>query len=407
MIKNNIIAFVATLLALTACVKSIDLTTGDRMVVVECILTEEAPQTLRLDLTTGPTGIEQEALEGAVATLTDLTEQKTAGVFKKADDGLWYLDYAAIPEHKYRLEVEVSGYGTTVSAEDTMPPAVDIYYERHSSLLMDTIVSDKAYFTDYFGHYVEAPSSMLLPNASGGGMIYLIQSVFYSNDSLPEHTLIQGFVYDPDKDMYRVAEMLCADTPGIDNRNLDGNIYESPQRVIRIIANPWSSDSRAHFEGLEKLLLNPKVNGYNCHSRYLKIEREQALSQPFFTISGDFREDQRGFGRTPSSEVLGTEAQEIPWTRGYDYLLFQALSENYNTYLNDAISSSKKSDNLASLYMRESCYTNIEGGVGLFGAVSTQKVPIDMVYSIWELTDDLNKWEVTSDSLDYYGSMTY
>lgn len=400
---RNIIAYLGCLLAVTACVKSIDLTTGDRLVAVECILADVAPQTLRLGLTTGPTGIEEEALAGAVATLTDLTEQKTAGVFTRADDGLWHLDYAAIPEHKYRLEVEVPGYGTTVWAEDTMPPAVDIYYERHYNSMLGSSVSDKDSFRLLFCRYVEAPLSMR-PDDTVDGVYYPIQSVFYSSDSLPEHTLIHGFVYDSNQDVYRAAEMLCADTPGIDNCNLDGNVYKSPQRVMRMIPNPLSSESlKAFFEGLKKMLLNPKVDGYNCHSRYLKIEREQALSQSFFTISGDFREDQRGFGRYPSdfgrssSEYIDTEVYEIPWTRGYDYLLFQALSENYNTYLNDAISSSKKSDNLASLYMRESCYTNIEGGVGLFGAVSTQKVPIDMVYSLWELTDDLNKWEVNTD----------
>ena len=384
---RNVIAIASCLLTVTACVKSIDLTTGDRLVAVECILADVAPQTLRLSLTTGPTGIEEEALEGAVATLKDLTEQKTAGVFTRADDGLWHLDYAAIPEHKYRLEVEVPGYGATVWAEDTMPPAVDIYYERHSDPVPESTISDKDSFRELFCHYVEV--NPFLTNEADG-MYFLVQSVFYKNATLPEHTLIQGFVYDPDKDAYRVAEKLCADTPGIDNCNLDGSVYESPQMVIRINAKLWSSDTRDFVIGLEKLLLNPNVDGYSCHSRYLKIEREKALSRQYFTISGDFREDRQGFDR------------DIPWTWGDDYLLFQSLSEHYNAYLDDAISYSKKSDDLASLYLRNSCYSNIKGGVGILGAISTQKVPIDMAYSVWDVTDDLNKWEVTSERSGFF-----
>ena len=44
------------------------------------------------------------------------------GSFERQDDGTWALDYAAVPEHSYRLEVDVPGH-ETVWAEQTMPTA--------------------------------------------------------------------------------------------------------------------------------------------------------------------------------------------------------------------------------------------------------------------------------------------
>lgn len=360
---RNIIAYLGCLLAVAACVKSIDLTTGDRLVAVECILADVAPQTLRLGLTTGPTGIEEEALAGAVATLTDLTEQKTVGVFTRADDGLWHLDYAAIPEHKYRLEVEVPGYGATVWAEDTLPPAVNIVYERWPFDRLEETVEDKEFFKEYFYHDFEIPESW--ENITGKPIIHDITSVFYKSASIPTHTLIQGFVYDETAGKYRLSESLCTDSPGVENCNLDGRIYESKR---------WLRMEEEHA----LRVLNPRVDGFYCHNRFLKIEKKKALSQEYFTVSGDFREPLSGFG------LFGGQ-RYIPFKESDNYLLFSAISDNFNAYLNDALSSHLKSEDLTSLYLRENTFSNIKGGVGIFGSVSSQKVPIDMNYTLWEL----------------------
>ena len=45
---------------------------------------------------------------------------------ERQDDGTWTLGYAAVPEHSYRLEVDVPGH-ETVWAEQTMPPECIFY----------------------------------------------------------------------------------------------------------------------------------------------------------------------------------------------------------------------------------------------------------------------------------------
>ena len=98
-------------LALAGCVRDVVLDAGEKpRVVVECVLTESSPQELRLSFTKGASLAEAPELTEATARLTDLTDNYPAGEFRRREDGAWVLDYAAVPRHSYRLEVEVPGY---------------------------------------------------------------------------------------------------------------------------------------------------------------------------------------------------------------------------------------------------------------------------------------------------------
>ena len=134
--------------------QTVNLTTGDRQVVVECILSEAPQQTLLLSLTNGVSGIGPDALEGAVAALVDLTAGELAGYFVLGENGVWVLDYAALPEHSYRLEIDVPGYGS-VRAEDTLPPAVNVSYRFPLDRLQDID-------STYFFHRVHSAHGILL-----------------------------------------------------------------------------------------------------------------------------------------------------------------------------------------------------------------------------------------------------
>lgn len=342
----------ALLLVMTACVKQVDLVVGDRQVVVDCILSEAEQQTLYLSLTDGKTGIGPEALEGAVAKLTDLTESQPAGTFVRSPEGTWTLDYAALPEHSYQLEVEVPGYGT-LRAEDTMPPAVDVSYARgHFDRLN---VKDPDYFL-IPGYHMD-PSIILGP-ARGYYHWNEIPSVFYQSASLPVHLLVRGYVYDEQTGEHRLSEMMCTDSPGVLNGNLNGEIYSYKNTGF------W----------------NPSLEGFSCHRRYLRIEKETAIQQEYFTISGDFREGQWGFGVFPEA-IDKTLPTYIPMSEMDDYLLFISLSEALAQYIDDAELLRKRNESnlLSDRYIRESPYSNIEGGKGIFAASTSQILPLARV----------------------------
>ena len=116
-----ILQFIVALLVCSSCVREIVMDAGEKpMVVVECVISNIAPQTLHLRYTKGASKKDYEVVTEADAVLHDLTTGKEAGRFVKSEDGVWTLDYEAEDKHEYRLEVNVPGY-ETITAEQTMP----------------------------------------------------------------------------------------------------------------------------------------------------------------------------------------------------------------------------------------------------------------------------------------------
>ena len=128
-IKFTAVMLTALMLALSSCVRDVIMDAEERpTVVVECILTNSAMQELHLNFTQGASRTEAEPLTEAVATLIDLTNDKTVGQFVKSVGDLWTLNYTAMHEHVYRIEIQVPGYGL-IYAEETMPEPIDIFSE--------------------------------------------------------------------------------------------------------------------------------------------------------------------------------------------------------------------------------------------------------------------------------------
>ncbi len=142
--KNNRWVFLA-LIALTGCVRDVVLDAGERpKVVVECVLTDSGPQELRLSFTKRASLSETPELTEATARLIDLTNNYPVGEFRRMDDGIWALDYAAMPRHSYRLEVEAPGY-ELIWAEQSMPVKNDIYCSRQVCQKPQSLSAERAY----------------------------------------------------------------------------------------------------------------------------------------------------------------------------------------------------------------------------------------------------------------------
>ena len=116
---TRIFFILALCLLYSSCIKDIEMIPKEKpTVVVECILTDNPIQTLRLSFTSAD-GTQRE-VQAAEAVLTDLTVNSVAGTFSRNAEGCWTLDYKAVSGHKYRLEIKVPGYDL-IYAEDTMP----------------------------------------------------------------------------------------------------------------------------------------------------------------------------------------------------------------------------------------------------------------------------------------------
>ena len=298
-------------LALAGCVRDVVLDAGEKpRVVVECVLTESSPQELRLSFTKGASLAEAPELTAATAWLTDLTDNYPAGEFRRREDGVWVLDYAAVPRHSYRLEVEVPGYDL-VWAEQTMPEGITVETKVHS---------------------IPAP-----PWSSSSGF-YSFMS-YRMTDYVRSLWLCGVFYYVSAAEEKNYVGRVCADYPGIDAFNLTGDIY-SPE-----IMGEGTVFSAAIYGSLY---------GKPLYRRFIYIR--DASPDHRFVVSGDFPGDY--------SEQAGHCKMAIR---------FSSFSLDYDQYLKQAVMivDSDGASELTSVFARDNLYSNIHGGIGIFGACTS------------------------------------
>ena len=378
LLRLGLFLFVATFL-LPSCIKDVILDAGEESkVVVECVLTDSETQELHLNFTKGASRTEAEPLTEAVATLIDLTESKVVGQFVKAGEGdLWTLDYQAIPQHSYRLEVQVLGHDL-VYGEDTMPNDINI-----------------ASFT-----YTEN----ILDNVGGVGVPYPSNSAFCAGtvfifNSLPEHTLIYGMNYNKQIGRHEIADEIFTNLPVVDNFNITENRY-IPQ------LHKWDDETLyVDCDAFKSLYIDLK--GVYKHKQYLLVEREKVNEVLFqyvdkfsshipmyeFMVFGSFTGDWYHYKKKEFREPASTEG----------YLVFESLSDNYLAYIRDAIyfMQIKESTDMSSIYLRDNIYTNIVGGLGLFAASSRQIQQCANIFKTGVVEDNFSKYGIIEEDGEY------
>ena len=310
--------------ALCSCVRDVTLDAMDKpTVAVECVLTNSSPQTLRLAFTKGASQAEASPLFSAKASLIDLSEGQSIGVFQRGEDGVWTLDYAAVPEHNYRLEINVPDY-ELIWAEQTMPALSGISCNSHIYHFYD----DSIYQANY-------------PNFCG--------TVFYAS-SLPNYTWIYGMNYNEETKSFEIADEICTDYEYVDNFNLTGNMYTPETGVTYNLGYECDGE------------LYPSLAGKSIHRRFLRLEKQVSYEwdESGFVISGNFKGDYYYY--------LDKAKRERSETEGY--LESISVTDDYDRYLREAIAYQLKQESadLSTIYQSENIYTNINGGIGIFGA---------------------------------------
>lgn len=303
-------------LALTGCVRDVVLDAGERpKVVVECVLTDSSPQELRLSFTKGASLAEVSELTEATARLIDLTNNYPVGEFRRRDDGIWALDYAAVPRHIYRLEVDVPCYDL-VWAEQTMPERI--------------VVETKE-------EYLFPP---LWTSSIAIGRSVLAYRVLNADTPVWIHGVID---YGSDKDA-RYVERLCTDYHDVDIFNLTGDSYTPNIR---------------HRDG-SALAIYGSLYGKLLHRRFLRIPN--VSSDQCFFVSGDF----------PGVYDLEDFSDGIKRSFSF-FLSFSSFSPDYDRYLKQAFVTVNAgiTTDLSSIFVRNNFYSNIHGGIGILGTCSS------------------------------------
>lgn len=351
---KRFLTLIATLLpvCLTSCVRDVILDAGENpQVVLDCILSNDDVQELHLCFTKGASRKEAEPLTEAVATLIDLTESRTVGQFVKSEEkNLWTLDYSAIPNHYYRLEVQVPGHDL-IYAEDTMPESLDIYSLTWTENLMDNMWGRPAFsFTDNL----------------------LCAGTIFSFNSLPKYTLIYGMNYNPQTGRHEIADEIFTNLPVVDNFTITSEVYVP--EIVKWVDCPYYSG-----DAVQSLYVNLK--GVPKYKQYLLLNKEE-LDDHLFQFIDQEKEEYREY----DFMIFGSFTGDWYWCRSSmqqdfgnpspteGYLVFESLSENYLAYIRDAIHfmQMKESTDMSSIYLRDNLYTNVVGGLGIFAASSKQ-----------------------------------
>lgn len=356
-------------IVLSGCVRDTTLDPGvERKVVVEFVLTEDSVQNLYLFLTKEPGELAAPAIQDAEIKFINVSNRsEPEHQFAKVADNQWSLDYSGIPGDEYRLEVKVDGYDL-VWAEQKMPEKMKLVRAATEAVINP---------------------QPLLP--------YMKYGAYYNIDFIPDYLMIRGTKRDKETGEFIPVEELCTDYPGVEEINVTGRFYDGNPKWRTGIGWHWSEigwegadyvyhDSPVDGDDGVWTYMFPNLIGSNLHEGFLLIRRvddnhaglEKLYDFPIgesfhgkaFCISGSFYMNQA----YPSSDY--TQALF------HEYLIASSLSPDYGLFLKDAWQFKKTHEggDLSSIYLRDNIYSNIQGGLGIFGAMVSSMTPFDGYY---------------------------
>ena len=332
----------ATLMSVCAalsvsCVKDVTLDAmADPTLVVECVLTDKPVQTLHLVYTKGASRAEAPDLLEAEAVLTDLTEGKEVGRFARTADRSWTLAYAAIPEHRYRLDVTVPGHDP-IWAEQTMPEAPGVEVGWRGLEMGKDFDNPQLLDNDVFYY-------PLIMKYSNIGYTFRLT---YNNDPVWFYGINYPTLESPGEE----TPYLCTNSLAVDPFNMTEGWNFTEESDGNYL---WGDKRKSGF----RTTCYPDLSGIPLYRRYLRFVPGDIDPDEEFLISGYFQ------GYISSiKDFLHAEMRpaELHW--------FSA-SEDYDRFLQDSyhLIDLKNSTDLADIFVRDNVYGNIHGTIGLFGA---------------------------------------
>ena len=364
------------MLALSSCIRDVIMDAKERpQVVVVCVLSDDHVQTLQLSFTKGASLAEAPVLTDAVAVLYE--QGNAVGEFKRGSDGIWRLEYAAVPGHTYRLEVQVPGYDM-IYAEQMMPTE-QAYVEVH-------------YFCNLSG-YVEPWSGWVTEKDPAGDHTYRSwpadeeqpgYETFYLAESASS-IWICAMNYNEETASHEVAEYICTDAE-TEKINVTDEVYEPLKKEV---PNPfkfsgYDAGMAETFYSACQMELYPTLAGKPLYKSYVCIPKGRHV----FSLSGSFKgidySKKMSYGSLVDvvtyTETKGDQ-EDVTETNGY--ILFTTLSADYEKYMMEAANYQQimESSDISTIYLRDNLFTNISGGVGIFGARISRKYPWTSSYT--------------------------
>lgn len=334
------IIHVALAVISVSCVEPMDLDPHEgRSLVVNCILTESDVQTLELYYTYDLSGKESEPIADATVRLT--CDYEPVAEFTRGDDGLWRANHRPEYNKHYRLDVTVG---------DQHFGAYTIFPE---DIHVDTYV--RGYWKDEnLGIYYSVYSYEL--------RVYdVFIAPYYGRECLtPNHLWIfpRDLGWGDDYQRYIATSHLCADDFNIEPisvRDLpcfsSDSIALMPQWLKRQLA--WCPEMLGNLQMHDKFVRIDIPRDYHNGQTLEGLKYTPLYSDKAFALVRDF--------------PLGFLDSNSPCDGNiYDIYI---LSNEADKYFKDVYRRHLNKDNFVFEYDTENIYTNIQGGLGVFGAM--------------------------------------
>jgi hypothetical protein len=364
-----IVFLVCLMLAVQGCVMPVEITPpAERQVFVKCILEKGNPIQRATLLYSGGIGEKYfEPVEDAVVTVGGVTAKGRVYEFQYIGDGVYEVGMAPKDGETYVLKAVIPGRDTLV-ASTTMPPAFSLSsaITPPEEWLRDEAESFKdggswyIYIDPWVNPWAEDYDAI-------SGIVDELSSempgmVFQTDSPAHHHLYVLGRMEDSTGVVGPIRE-LATNHLLVDNVNANGRTYLVEDEP----ADPDTS-RRPKYERIIKRY----YEGLSLHSDYLRIDYPQNYdngldkeNNRYFSIVGDF--EYNIWGAYDHKET-------------HPVLYFCSVSEEYDRYLRTVQASlaDAEGDLLSTLYGEAGGYSNVRGGYGVFGAVSTLRHDCDL-----------------------------
>lgn len=326
---DNIIVFLFLPLA-TSCVEYIVMDPCEEMpVVVNCVLTTDEVQTLDLYRAKRPS-------ESGYASIADASVIVSGNGQSYAftwNGENWVSGF--VPEYgtRYDLSITLSD-GKTIHSHTVLP-------ERMSIMRVPI----------YSGLYTSIAGYNIVNGCSDEAFIWITPTAKSSD---------------------RICNF-CTDHPGADHSNVVNGTWEDLPAAGAIASDYNSGKSTVKTDPECWQMFRTACSALPMHRNYLRIHHKATLDSPsaphlVVNSSGGKMELENSF-------ILDADQIDSYYPSGWSGVTYRLpvrtyfLSKEYDEYLSSVVKAGLHKDELASMYSMDLNYSNIEGGIGIFGAM--------------------------------------
>lgn len=387
---KSVFPFLVLLTFAVACVEPIVMDPMEEMpVVVQCVLTRESnslnddpePTKQYLDLyyARRPGEVAPTPIDNAIVVVRDLTESNWNNNYKgdaytfSWNGSRWEAAFTPSFGGQYTLEIQVPGRSQHIKASTTFP--ADCYVQGKSIQL-------PAPYPLYDGFYLGMSSSRLNRYYSVMWRFTTREFLYYKDGgswySVQDHIGVypgEVFLWVTATEGGKPVERLFTDHPGVDGFNITEASWDQlkclPEMKTLDITSRYQQGRTDTFywDQYERI-----CSELPLHKKFLRIHHPAAFvsSHKGDSLTAyatrDYAQNLFALGADLEYAVDNIHTQDYPYR-----LTFRFLSREYDLYLRDILNNTEvHGDEFTNLYSAAPGYTNIEGGIGIFGSMITR-----------------------------------